>query len=70
MAHMNIDELPIGTIIDVMHIDDTGSYIVTLGNTHHGRSSTVLTHTHKKKDTTMQLCHMHDRPLDFPTQMQ
>lgn len=31
MAHMNIDELPIGTVIDVMHIDDTGSYIVTLG---------------------------------------
>lgn len=28
---INIDTLPIGTVIDVMHIDDTGSYIVTLG---------------------------------------
>lgn len=27
---MNIDELPIGTAIEIMHIDDTGSYIVTL----------------------------------------
>lgn len=33
MAYMNIDldTLPIGTAIDVMHIDDTGSYVVTLG---------------------------------------
>lgn len=31
MAHMNIDELPIGTAIEIMHIDDTGSYVVTLG---------------------------------------
>lgn len=28
---LNLDTLPIGTVIDVMHIDDTGSYIVTLG---------------------------------------
>lgn len=28
---INLDALPIGTVIDVMHIDDTGSYIVTLG---------------------------------------
>ena len=28
---INLDSLPIGTVIDVMHIDDTGSYIVTLG---------------------------------------
>lgn len=32
MTHQKIDlnTLPIGTVIDVMHIDDTGSYIVTL----------------------------------------
>ena len=28
---INLNTLPIGTVIDVMHIDDTGSYIVTLG---------------------------------------
>lgn len=28
---LNLDAMPIGTVIDVMHIDDTGSYIVTLG---------------------------------------
>lgn len=28
---INLNALPIGTVIDVMHIDDTGSYIVTLG---------------------------------------
>ena len=28
---LNLDTLPIGTVIDVMHIDGTGSYIVTLG---------------------------------------
>ena len=28
---LNLDTLPIGTVIDVMRIDDTGSYIVTLG---------------------------------------
>lgn len=28
---LNLDTLPIGTVIDVMHIDDTGSYVVTLG---------------------------------------
>lgn len=28
---INLHTLPIGTVIDVMHIDDTGSYIVTLG---------------------------------------
>ena len=27
---LNLDTMPIGTVIDVMHIDDTGSYIVTL----------------------------------------
>jgi hypothetical protein len=27
MAHMNIDKLPIGTAIEIMHIDDTGSYV-------------------------------------------
>lgn len=30
MAHMNIDELPIGTAIEIMHIDDTGSYVAHL----------------------------------------
>lgn len=30
MAHMNIDELPIGTTIEIMHIDDTGSYVAHL----------------------------------------
>lgn len=30
MAHMNIDALPIGTAIEVTHIDDTGSYVVYL----------------------------------------
>lgn len=28
---INLNTLPIGTVIDVMHIDDTGSYVVTLG---------------------------------------
>lgn len=28
---LNLDTLPIGTVIDVMHIDETGSYVVTLG---------------------------------------
>lgn len=28
---INLNTLPIDTVIDVMHIDDTGSYIVTLG---------------------------------------
>lgn len=28
---INLHNLPIGAVIDVMHIDDTGSYIVTLG---------------------------------------
>lgn len=28
---LNLDTLPIGTVIDVTHIDDTGSYVVTLG---------------------------------------
>lgn len=33
MTHqkINLNTLPIGTVIDVMHIDDTGSYVVTLG---------------------------------------
>lgn len=26
---LNLDTLPIGTVIDVMHIDDTGSYVTT-----------------------------------------
>lgn len=30
MEHMNIDELPIGTAIEIMHIDDTGSYVAHL----------------------------------------
>lgn len=27
---INLDTLPIGTVIDVMHIDDTGSYTARL----------------------------------------
>ena len=30
MTHMNIDELPIGAAIEILHIDDTGSYIARL----------------------------------------
>lgn len=30
MAHMNIDALPIGTVIEIMHIDETGSYVARL----------------------------------------
>ena len=30
MAHMNIDALPIDTTIEIMHIDDTGSYVARL----------------------------------------
>lgn len=30
MAHMDIDALPIDTTIEIMHIDDTGSYVARL----------------------------------------
>ena len=30
MANIDIDKLPIGTAIEIMHIDDTGSYVAHL----------------------------------------